>query len=228
MPPDQHRSTLCDDLACRGDWGDVQWSRRRLDGGVRLDLARSPARAAARRRCGDRRGPRRARGEGRDVLRVGQRRGQLALPAGVERGDLVLRARQLGPSLPVRSADRPREAPDHERRGQRHAAAARGREEPACSTSWPSAGAGARSVLPPPLPHRHRRQEPAAADAGGRRPRRDAVAVGPVLRRHLLEARRAAGRRAARRGRQAGARAREGRHLAGWSPPAGSRRCRSR
>src|SRR6185295_347314 len=25
-PPDQHRSTLCDDLACRGDWGDVQWS----------------------------------------------------------------------------------------------------------------------------------------------------------------------------------------------------------
>jgi dipeptidyl-peptidase 4 len=26
MGPDQHRSTLCDDLACRGDWGDVQWS----------------------------------------------------------------------------------------------------------------------------------------------------------------------------------------------------------
>ncbi len=27
MPPDQHRSTLCDNLACRGgDWGDVQWS----------------------------------------------------------------------------------------------------------------------------------------------------------------------------------------------------------
>jgi dipeptidyl aminopeptidase/acylaminoacyl peptidase len=25
-PPDQHRSSLCDDLACRGDWGDVQWS----------------------------------------------------------------------------------------------------------------------------------------------------------------------------------------------------------
>ena len=24
--PDQHRSTLCDDLACRGDWSDVQWS----------------------------------------------------------------------------------------------------------------------------------------------------------------------------------------------------------
>jgi dipeptidyl aminopeptidase/acylaminoacyl peptidase len=26
MEPDQHRSTLCDDLACRGEWGDVQWS----------------------------------------------------------------------------------------------------------------------------------------------------------------------------------------------------------
>jgi dipeptidyl-peptidase-4 len=26
MPPDQHRSSLCDDVACRGDWGDVQWS----------------------------------------------------------------------------------------------------------------------------------------------------------------------------------------------------------
>jgi dipeptidyl aminopeptidase/acylaminoacyl peptidase len=26
MPADQHRSTLCDDLACRGPWEDVQWS----------------------------------------------------------------------------------------------------------------------------------------------------------------------------------------------------------
>ena len=27
MDPDQHRSTLCDNLACRGgDWGDVQWA----------------------------------------------------------------------------------------------------------------------------------------------------------------------------------------------------------
>jgi dipeptidyl-peptidase-4 len=27
MPPDQHRSTLCDDVACRGNaWDDVQWS----------------------------------------------------------------------------------------------------------------------------------------------------------------------------------------------------------
>ncbi|WP_245817765.1 S9 family peptidase [Granulicella rosea] len=26
MPPDQHRSTICDDVACRGVWDDVQWS----------------------------------------------------------------------------------------------------------------------------------------------------------------------------------------------------------
>ncbi|HEY7789100.1 MAG TPA: DPP IV N-terminal domain-containing protein [Vicinamibacterales bacterium] len=26
LPPDQHRSTLCDDVACGGDWSDVQWS----------------------------------------------------------------------------------------------------------------------------------------------------------------------------------------------------------
>ena len=27
MPPDQHRSTLCDHIACRGgSWADVQWS----------------------------------------------------------------------------------------------------------------------------------------------------------------------------------------------------------
>jgi dipeptidyl-peptidase-4 len=24
--PDQHRSSLCDDVACRGEWGDVQWA----------------------------------------------------------------------------------------------------------------------------------------------------------------------------------------------------------
>jgi len=26
MPPDQHRSTLCDDITCNGGWEDVQWS----------------------------------------------------------------------------------------------------------------------------------------------------------------------------------------------------------
>jgi dipeptidyl-peptidase 4 len=26
MPPDQHRSTLCDHVVCRGEWADVEWS----------------------------------------------------------------------------------------------------------------------------------------------------------------------------------------------------------
>ncbi len=26
MPPDQHRSTLCDHILCRGEWADVEWS----------------------------------------------------------------------------------------------------------------------------------------------------------------------------------------------------------
>src|SRR3546814_1154800 len=26
MPPDQHRSTLCDDVSCSGGWEDVQWA----------------------------------------------------------------------------------------------------------------------------------------------------------------------------------------------------------
>ena len=31
MPPDQHRSTLCDTSSAAASWGDVQWSRRRGD-----------------------------------------------------------------------------------------------------------------------------------------------------------------------------------------------------
>src|SRR5262249_49157465 len=28
MPPDQHRSTLCDDVSCRGgEWSDVEWNK---------------------------------------------------------------------------------------------------------------------------------------------------------------------------------------------------------
>ena len=45
MAPDQHRSSLCDNLTCRGsDWGDVQWAPDSRIGRVRLDLARSQAR----------------------------------------------------------------------------------------------------------------------------------------------------------------------------------------
>ena len=87
MPPDQHRSTLCD------DWRAAAASGPTCSGapdGTQLAFV-STSRDhkqthAARRRRGDRRSARRARGDGGDVLRIGQRPRQLALPAGLERG----------------------------------------------------------------------------------------------------------------------------------------------
>ena len=52
MPPDQHRSSLCDDVICGGDCGRSGAGRRHPD--VRLDLARPQADRAAPRRCRDR------------------------------------------------------------------------------------------------------------------------------------------------------------------------------
>ena len=50
MPPDQHRSSLCDDLACRGDWGDAQWSPDRTHLGGADEATRiHPVRGAGRR-----------------------------------------------------------------------------------------------------------------------------------------------------------------------------------
>ena len=101
------------------------------------------------------------------------------LPA-IERGDLVFRARQLGPSVSARPADRPREERDHQRRRQRHAAAARRREEPACCTSS-RVGQGTRAAIRTSVTSiaiGMDGKQPAAADAGGRRSRRHAVAVG--------------------------------------------------
>ena len=71
---------------------------RREERGVRLDVARPPEDDAAGGGPVDRRGARRARGDGLDVLRVGQRPRQLALPAGLERGDLVLASATTGVS----------------------------------------------------------------------------------------------------------------------------------
>ena len=90
-----------------GEWADVQWSPDGSQRRVRLD-ARATTRTA-KLRVADA-----ATGEVRDVLEEtvatffesGNGARELALPAGVERGDLVLGARQLGPALPLRSADR--------------------------------------------------------------------------------------------------------------------------
>ena len=229
MGPDQHRSTLCDDVKCGGEWVDVQWHP---DGSQVAFVSTSRNHQQANLRVADaahRRHPRRARGKGRDVPRVRQRPRQLALSARLERSDLVLAARQLGPALSARSADRQAEA--------RRSPAATATSRSCCASTRPTRtlyfqGVGKearpRSVLPSLLPRRHGRQARAAADAGRRRSRRLAVAVGQVLRRQLLEARCAVDLGAARR-RPARWCCRSRRWTsAGCSRPAGSRRCRSR
>ena len=106
MPPDQHRSTLCDDVACRGgEWNDVQWS---ADGQQLAFVSTSRDHKEEKLRiadAGDRRGARRAGRDGADVFRIRQRASELAVSAGIEGVHLVFRARQLGPALSLR--------PDH-------------------------------------------------------------------------------------------------------------------
>ena len=183
MPPDQHRSTLCDNVACRGgEWADVQWDKEGSQAGLRLDVARSQAGSPADRRRHHRRGARRARREGPDLLRKRQRPRQLALPAGVEGVHLVQRARQLGPSLPLRFGDRQAEEPDHQRRVERHPAAARGREESPALLPGRGPREGARPLFHSLLPHRLRRRESHAAHAGGRQSRSDALHLRQVFR----------------------------------------------
>ena len=127
--------------SCRGgDWADVQWSAGRQRRVAFVSTSRDHKQRQLR--VADA-----ATGAVRDVLeekvatffesgngRVNWR----YLPASNE----VIwfsRARQLGPALSLRPADRQAEAPDHHRRRQRHAAAARRREARGCCSSRPSA-----------------------------------------------------------------------------------------
>ncbi len=126
-----------------------------------------------------------------DAVRVRQRPRELARAAGVERSDLVLRARQLGPALPLRSHDRKAQAADHDRRRQRHAARCASTRRRARSTSAASArrrGAIRTSAISTRSGWTARASTlltPENADHDV-----VALAVGQVLRRHLLDARR--------------------------------------
>ena len=191
MPPDQHRSTLCDDVACRGgEWGDVQWSP---DGSTLAFVSTSRDHKREQLRVADA-----ATGAVRDVLeetaatffesgngRVNWR----YLPASNEViwfserdnwGQLYLYDLQTGQA----------EEPDHDRRGQRHAAAARRREERA---SLYFLGVGKEKGRDPYFRHFYRigidgknlqllTPEDADHDVS-------LVALGQVLRRQLFEAR---------------------------------------
>ena len=156
LPPDQHRSTLCDDVACRGEWGDVQGA-----GWPKMAFV-----STSRDHCTSNCGGRPLSGQC-EVLKKVRRSsvGQRASTGNFARLERVIwfSARQLGQlycdlQTGARSGDRPAR--------QRHAAPARGREEPHALFPRGRARKGTRPVLPPLLPDRHGRQEPASADAG--------------------------------------------------------------
>ena len=147
MPPDQHRSHAhATTSSARGGELDDAVEPGRLASSAFVSTSRDHKQARLRvADAADGRGPRRVRGEGRDVLRVRQRQLQLALSCRLERGHLVLRARQLGPALSLRPADRQAEEPDHDRRGERHAVAAGRREGP--DALLPGRAAGRRAAI---------------------------------------------------------------------------------
>ena len=200
--------------------------RRRLAARLRLDVARPQGRAAPRRRRGDRRRARRPRGEGR-------RPSSSRATAGSTGATCRRRTRSSGsPSATtgatsISTTCRPGKLKhaDHDRRRQRHAAAARGREGAACCTS--SASAARRGAIPTSgisTGSASTARTSTLLTPEDARPRRRALAVGAVLRGQLLDARRAAGGRAARRRRPAGARrsrrpTSRGCVAAGWKPP---------
>ena len=212
MPPDLHRSSLCDDITCRGsEWADVQWDRNSSTMAfvsTSRDHRREQLRVANA-----------STGEVKEILQESvstfyeSGNGSVNwryLPASNE----VIwfsETRQLGTAVSPRPGQRPRKEPDHQRRRQRHPAPAGRREE--SRVVFPGRGQGKRtgSVFSPPLPDRLRRKQPAAAHTRGCRPRRHVVARRRVLRRRVFDARHAAGRGASRRLRQAEALPRKGR-----------------
>ena len=112
MAPDQHRSTLCDDVSCGpdGGWDDVKWAP---DGKTLAFVSTSRYHQHEWFRIADA-----TTGKVRTVFEESvqdlpgkrQRQGQLGLPAGDPRGGLVLRAQQLGPAVPVRPRHRQAQA----------------------------------------------------------------------------------------------------------------------
>ena len=126
MPPDQHRSTQCDDVSCFGGWEDVQWAK---DGKSIAFVSTSRDHTKTSVRTADV-----ATGAVRDVFdesaknwfEIRHQRHQLALPAGEQRDPVVEPAQQLGPPVPVRPRHRQAEAPGDRRRLERRRSAAPG------------------------------------------------------------------------------------------------------
>ena len=203
MPPDQHRSTLCDDIACDGNtFADVEWSPDDETSGVCIHLARAQAGVASRGRCRDRRSARSYDREDAEVLRERQRQNQLALPPAVERNSVVQRTRQLGKPVPLRLDHRQAEESDHARPGKRNASAVCRRQGSRDLLRGRRQGERSRSILRTLLQREVRRHRAEAADAGERGSSHQGVARRAVFHRYLLNANAAAGNRGTRRRRQ--------------------------
>ena len=225
MPPDQHRSTLCDDVACRGgEWEDVQWS---ADHAQVAFVSTSRDHKREQLRIADA-----ATGEVRDVL-------EETVPTFFESGNGRVNWRYLPASNEIIWFS------ERDNWGQLYLYdLATGKLKNQITTGEGNVtqllsvdeknrmlyflGVGREKGRDPYFIHfyrdRLRRKESRAADAGGCESRDDAVAFRTLFRRQLFEARCAAGHRAARRGRQAD-RARSRRPTSrdllatGWKPP---------
>ena len=126
MPPDQHRSTQCDDVSCFGGWEDVQWAK---DGKSIAFVSTSRDHTqdlGAHGGCRHRRRARCVRREREELVRIRHQRHQLALPAGEQRAAVVEPAQQLGSPVSVRPRHRQGEAPGDGRRLERRRSAAPG------------------------------------------------------------------------------------------------------
>jgi dipeptidyl aminopeptidase/acylaminoacyl peptidase len=125
-PPDQHRSTLCDDVSCEGGWEDVQWAP---DGRTLAFVSSTRDHKQAWLRVADV-----ATGAVRDVLHE-------SVPTYFESGNgavnwrylpqsnevlVVQRAQRLGKPLSLRPGQRQAQACGDDRQRQRHRSRARG------------------------------------------------------------------------------------------------------
>ena len=110
MPPDQHRSTLCDDVSCEGGWEDVQWAP---DGRTLAFASTSRDHKQTWLRIAD--------ADTGDVRTVFDEKVKTYFESGngavnwrylpqIERNPVVQRAQQLGQPVPVRRRQRQAQA----------------------------------------------------------------------------------------------------------------------
>ena len=229
LPIDPHRSTLCDHIVCGGTWADVQWS---ADSKEVAFVSTSRDHKREDLRIADA-----ATGAVRNVLaeraetffESGQGRVNWRYLPQIERSACGSRARTTGATsictTPATGLQKNRITTGDGNVTQVLRVDEAGRDD---LLPGRRQGDGPRSVLPPLLPDRLRRQGPDAADAGGRRShasicRRRASTSSTPTRSPTRRRCRCCATRTARsscRSRRATSRS--------SSPPAGSRRCRSR